>query len=271
MARLYDEVCEISSKNEKDSPYVEFLATFLSYAQVFHISNVHELIQPEHGFHTKDDFPNIVPPYEFTWMEWKIRPDFAKAINFPELNRAGTLTCLQRKENNFILKIFGVTEMMLPTQSIAVFPGYAEYLLDNMGSFIDSDIVLDKDAPIPSEAIDGLLIPTFFAISLLNCKNVTTKECTPFKGEEKRWNKHHKKPLCRFHTLNISSMTNVLKTEGNIKENGPMKALHLCRGHFKTYNEKGLFGKHKGMFYFSPTIRGNKKEGIVLKDYNVIK
>ena len=51
---------------------------------------------------------------------------------------------------------------------------------------------------------------------------------------------------------------------------GIKKALHICRGHFVTYTPKHpLFGKYVGTFWKPDHVRGNAKNGIVLKDYKV--
>jgi len=44
----------------------------------------------------------------------------------------------------------------------------------------------------------------------------------------------------------------------------------LFRGHFKTYTkDKPLFGKLVGKYWFKPHARGNKKKGVVVKDYSL--
>ena len=45
---------------------------------------------------------------------------------------------------------------------------------------------------------------------------------------------------------------------------------HLCRGHFKAYTlERPLFGRYSGRFWWSPHVRGNEAQGVVLKDYEL--
>jgi len=71
--------------------------------------------------------------------------------------------------------------------------------------------------------------------------------------------------------LEIEPMKKVLKSEGNIDEVGLQRALHICRGHFKDYsNGKGLFGKHKGLYWWDSTVRGTESEGKIIKDYNIV-
>jgi hypothetical protein len=47
---------------------------------------------------------------------------------------------------------------------------------------------------------------------------------------------------------------------------GEPLALHWVRGHFKDFREKGVFGKAKGVYWWSPHLAG-KADRVVLKDY----
>ena len=113
-----------------------------------------------------------------------------------------------------------------------------------------------------------LLMPMWLALSFLHCKNVTLMKEDPC---------HSRKPAkagdtCQrlhYHILNIKPMQEVLRREGQSQTSGLKHALHICRGHFKDYQQKGLFGKYQGMFWWESHIRGSSKEGVVVKDYAV--
>lgn len=265
MPRLYDEALSINCADK----YLKIIQKAMPAAQVFLSTNIHKLIDPHGVYEASKDFPNAAPPFSTTWTEWSVAQSFADAIKFPELSRCGTLTISETTDRGFTLHIYGILEMGM---SIAVFPGEAQYTLDTLGNVINHKILMpspQETGGVSPEAIDGLVIPTLLTFSLLNCKNVTTQENKPYQNEIRRWKKRNKNPLCRYHTLNISTMSKILKEKGNIKKNGPAKALHICRGHFRDYTKNGLFGKHKGTYYFGPTIRGNKANGLVTKDYNM--
>jgi len=112
------------------------------------------------------------------------------------------------------------------------------------------------------------------AISFLHCKNITlNKETYRRKSDEQLARKIPSKvrnamPVS-FHTLEITPMKEVLKTEGQSDTVGVKRALHICRGHFRHYeNGRGLFGKYKGTFWIAQHVKGNI-EHIALKDYNI--
>lgn len=111
--------------------------------------------------------------------------------------------------------------------------------------------------------------PAYLAVSFMHCKNVTTEEIIPPEKLSKKFRKKHGRELIRYHILKIEPMRKILKTAGKSDKLGIPKALHICRGHFKDYRQSGLFGKIPGIFWWESHIRGQKEEGIILKDYEI--
>lgn len=110
----------------------------------------------------------------------------------------------------------------------------------------------------------------FLAITLLHCKNVAMVENQPEDKPSRKHKKRHGFPLTKYKTLEIDSMKEILKREGQIEKVGLDRALHICRGHFKTFGgDKKLFGKHEGTYFWPQHIRGKEKAGRVEKDYSV--
>ncbi len=105
------------------------------------------------------------------------------------------------------------------------------------------------------------------ALMLLSSKNIGTEEVKPAEKLNKARAKRGKKPLYTYHTL-------VIKPTGKRQESIPRhlwnNRIHLCRGHFKRYTaDAPLFGKHVGLYWWEPAVRGDKKQGIVQKDYKI--
>lgn len=116
---------------------------------------------------------------------------------------------------------------------------------------------------------DDELYVTLLALAFLNCKNVLTTMQTAPSKLAKAHVKKHGQPLVRWHVLQIDPMKEVLAYEGRSTESGLKRALHICRGHFVTYDEKPAFGKHRGTYWRRAHVRGSRKRGLVLKDYQV--
>lgn len=115
---------------------------------------------------------------------------------------------------------------------------------------------------------------SMLALSFMHCKNVTMKTTEPAKkivhnNSAKRRGEKSFQPVT-FKTLNIKPMRKVLQTEGQERTKGTHTAMHICRGHFKTFDEKPLFGKYKGTYWWEDNVRGSDKERSVQKKYNIV-
>ena len=108
------------------------------------------------------------------------------------------------------------------------------------------------------------------SIRLYNCKNIQTEKISaPIKLNKKRL-KSGRQEIFDYHVLNLVLPSN--KKRGYQEQTTPLShnRIHLCRGHFKEYTkEHPLFGKYTGLYWWEPSVRGQNKDGIVMKDYNI--
>jgi hypothetical protein len=109
------------------------------------------------------------------------------------------------------------------------------------------------------------IVPIQFALSLMHCKNVIFKDAV---HKHRGATNKNKKNFFRYRVLEIAGTKKTLYEEGNVAKTGIKKALHICRGHFRSYDEtKKLFGRVTGTFWIPMHTRGNANLGIVDKDY----
>lgn len=129
------------------------------------------------------------------------------------------------------------------------------------------------------EKLDGLmrqylqaavLFPAFMAHSLLACRNVDTDVHVPPEALSKKHRRKHGTPLVTYRTLRIRPM-GVRQPTGTTPDTDHLDlALHIVRGHFKTYTaDRPLLGRHVGTYWWSQGLRGAKEHGVVIKDYEV--
>lgn len=123
------------------------------------------------------------------------------------------------------------------------------------------------------DELDSLILPCLMALTFLNCKNVHTTEKEPPLETSIRHRKRHGVPLVKYKTLQISTMTGIIQAAKASRSasagDGDSSPLHICRGHFKDYRERGLFGRHKGIYWWDNQMRGSITRGVVFKDYEV--
>lgn len=142
----------------------------------------------------------------------------------------------------------------------------AEHALNKLAAGVS---VSGKEA-VATRINVGLFVP-FLALSFMHCRNTQVKksEPTPYKLERRR-QREGRQPILRYHMINVDALGR--KTSYPAAESGlgsEDKALHICRGHFKHFGERGLFGKWKGMFWWPMHVRGSARSGLVISDYEI--
>lgn len=112
--------------------------------------------------------------------------------------------------------------------------------------------------------------PAFLTTCFLHCNNVARDAVDPPPKASRKHLREHGRELTRYHTLRIDPIKQILEHSGRASQEGLQRALHLCRGHFKTYTPQApLMGKHTGTYFWGPQLRGSGKAGEVRKDYSI--
>jgi hypothetical protein len=112
------------------------------------------------------------------------------------------------------------------------------------------------------------LCPFFLAVTFCHCKNVKVVAQQANRATRRRAQREGTS-LLKLHTLEIAPVKKMLDATRAASGVDLKNALHICRGHFKDYRERGLFGKVKGLFWWDMYIRGEPNQGSVGKDYTV--
>lgn len=147
------------------------------------------------------------------------------------------------------------------------------YVINATGTDIKSrkisNVKMTEDERADQENIDRCILG-FVNISmmLLCCKNISTEIVLPDEKLNKSRKRKKKLPMMEYKVLNVSLPGGGNRTDREANDPIDHNRVHLCRGHFKEYNdEKPLFGKIIGRFWWQPHARG-RGDGVVLKDYN---
>lgn len=107
------------------------------------------------------------------------------------------------------------------------------------------------------------------AFTFLSCKNVRIRRVEEPPKLVRKFELKHRWPRHSYHVLDIQPMRAVLAQADPTNAMTLARAMHVCRGHLKDYRERGLFGKAKGVYYWSPHLRGEAVAGTVAKDYRL--
>lgn len=254
-----------------------------------------------------EQFPQLAPPfprafYEYTLAPWMYDTLFTEAHEGRprKLNQVGVLVVAVETSNIHVdaihdgpLSILNEHKNGAPPKWCLCIEMFTQDRADRvtwapslaLGVTVDGDGLLASDPRYGIWALQNnpaiepqsrawtlmtLAYPALLAISFLHCRNVSTEEHAPPAKLSKAYRRRHGLPLVRYQTLTIEPMKHILRKEGHIEVNGLPKALHICRGHFKDYRASaGLFGKHKGLFWWEMYARGTPSHGAVVKDYAI--
>lgn len=130
------------------------------------------------------------------------------------------------------------------------------------------DVSTGISTPVKRSEIVDLVWDGLSAIGWLNCRNIGTEEVDRSGNVKRRKPNQNKATSLNFHTINLpGTPSKPSDTPGNKTGN---TALHMARGHFKTFTEDApLMGKHVGTYWWGWQVRGNPERGRTVTDYRI--
>jgi hypothetical protein len=139
-----------------------------------------------------------------------------------------------------------------------------------LGDEAETAVPGDSDVEIWNDELKFYVYAALLTVSFMHCKNVDTIDVEPSEAMSRKFAKQHGRPLVSYKTLNIEPMRRVLERDGHATQNGLSNALHICRGHFKSFSSSApLFGKLVGVYWWADQVRGDSSAGVVDKDYRL--
>jgi hypothetical protein len=252
-----------------------------------------EIDKGENRMWSSKDFPNIAPPFDQFFVEAKsvMLKDIWGGLLFHNYTNA------DHKYNRVTPPGTRWTYLVSAYASLwgtcYQYPGFAWLHVGEHGEWLDdtnhvntylmpgyhhlgreSEYIAWLDAgALPLEQMMSYIPFSLMAISLMHCKNVTTEVQKPDVSRQVRrhWQQKHGRPLSSYRVLKIKP-----RGDGRAERDQPSAATgltreHIARGHFKTFTEdKKLFGKWTGTYWWEPQLRGNPQRGTAYKDYEVV-
>ena len=256
----------------------------------------------------KPEHPIVAPPWDDFIIElspspWNFSfgpdsaPEFATSVllsfstmtaqtidgMFNRLSRRGYIEEVTATEGERLMKdIRDSGGWVLAVEMFADFPSgvmpcfWTAMLVESDGTLAEPfqkvlDLISDRIVDDPEDpamaVLEQWLATALMVVSMVNCSNVGLDDETPSYPRPARRRLARKgKPLVTFKRLHIKPHKSHAPS-GEHGEGGV--AVHIVRGHFKTYTEeRPLFGKRTGTYWWQPMLRGTENR-FVLKDYEV--
>lgn len=223
---------------------------------------------PVAGTQTVDSYllPNLIPPFPQLWIEWRVSDPYMRAKGF---RLAGALVlCTTDKGagmHGFEIRcfldyerqhIFQITTAVMVASHIDT--GDMSY----MACVPDPQIYGLQREIAPGRSMASVLaLSALTTVSFVNCRNVAMPWVQPPEKFARAYGRRTGKKLAPYRVIDIVPMSRFLSKqfgdERDPKRRAEM-AFQTVRGHMKRYSDgAGLFGRHKGTFFFSAHDRGS--------------
>jgi hypothetical protein len=224
-----------------------------------------------------ESYTNEAPPFPIIWYEWN---DRLSEISYgKDLSRRGALVKSFKNEYGWERKVYHFH--LLPENKCYVFcvshsciDSLGQLTSDKFNEKFNFDTLEGGASESNKRDLSRMFLYDLLIIAMtttfMHCKNTQLIEAHVSEKLQKSRLKKRKLPLLKHYTLEISPVKKILKEQGNIEKTGIKQAMHICRGHFKDYRDgRGLFGKYQGLYWWEDQVRGDKHEGIIVKNYKV--
>lgn len=252
------------------------------YCGVLDIQNVNDyLVSHAHGIKLKTLFPSSTDrlPFRSTWMKWKgVVDGITLELGALVEESAGEIGL-----SIFVRNLQGIVALPFCLFEMRDFDPLHREVEDQVPMKYDTEIfhpvcdlrkgAIIKLAPKYQDVIFGaykneLIMVVLFAIKLYNCRNVDVSIVQEYDDKlVKKRAKIGRPYVKRIYSLQIGPISIGNRHLGGTSGS---KSFHVCRGHFKTFtDDKPLFGRVVGTFWWPAQVRGSKRLGEVEKEYKL--
>ncbi len=269
-----------SATPQKEIEHWKWLAQCVKASQTFYFGEAEQLDQTIEKRKGEKYDAYINTPFQCTLYEWsesrKIGVDSQKSVWSPK--RAVLVLTLSNKTQ--------VSFGFYYTSESVYGDRWNVSLANSVATPDDDDVKWNNWAGVDwtefggQAACDTIILETGqdFAMArlyndILNCQNVVIKDVLPPEKLNRKRIRKGKLPLYSYKILEVVKGKPKTKNAGSVPwdyKSPEAVRFHLCRGHFKTFtDERPLFGKYSGTFWWNPQSRGDRSKGVVEKDYRV--
>jgi hypothetical protein len=213
---------------------------------------------------TRVDMPNLFGPWDRWWFEWEELDSYSRSHGFTKSAVMGQ-SSLDREtgwwRHELIAFIGSPKTQGLFTDGVCYTADVKpDGILDSIQAANVPWVVNSSGAS--ERAMHPNIPPALLTLSFLNCGNVQVSWLDPPEGLNRATKKRspHRVALTPYAIIDIRAATKLVPEESGPKREGWSRvgaAFREIRGHFKRYQGKGLFGKHKGTFFFSAHQSGS--------------
>ena len=244
----------------------------------------------EKGIDITDLVASMAPPFDQFFIEFQRVPNqwglYAWGCHFKAVSDPAEIAKIHPSDNGYPRWVYKIETYLEQRKGEPTGPaafhicGLAEdgtWFRHSDGQLYWGGWMVDMSHEPPKEVrkqwADGVaqfIFPALMAISFMHCKNVNLDAVTPPEKLSRRHLKRYGRPFVSYGELRIDPIRKVLEQQREGVGGSLRKALHLCRGHFKTFTaDAPLLGRATGTYWWAPQMRGAHIAGVSLRDYRI--
>lgn len=209
----------------------------------------------------------IKPPWPVAYLEWI---DLMTEEETGRLHRFNmSASCIASTSNPGYVWI-SIVEFETQADFGLATGGFIHDELGRFSGYIEADDEADTENHLANTARrDRAVGVVLSAYALCHCRNVELVEMSLPRAERRRLSRSEE-PHAIWRTIKIDGLRHELVERANSV--GFINALHLCRGNFATYEDKGMFGnpKLKGTYWRPSHVKGSPSKGMSSHEYKII-
>jgi hypothetical protein len=210
-------------------------------------------------------YPNMVINYDGS-LQWYLSKN--NALFASCFFRANNLSDLRNNSQPHLVIYFCIDEFARNfTGGNIYYPNEKQFEYDNNKQRLKKSLLSTlSDSKVDNHILHGYGYLQAF-LNILSCKNIKAELETPNEKIQNKRVAKGKLPLVSFYTLKIQ---NIGRDHESTQSGLWTNRIHFCRGHMREYTiDAPLFGRLVGRYWIPPHVRGEKKKGIIIKDYEV--
>ncbi len=278
LARRRRELAPQASASDALDAYMDALDVaedLLREAQVFHFGGLEEAIEAGVDKRVgKREMRNVCLPFPAVLFEWnKLVEDELSILPGQELSLRRAVLFKEETQD--------AERDMLTVLSFSWFGGRdiwemdPEWIRRTTAFMLEPSPLIHAPERWPQfrKEFLGDLSTALECLDMLHCMNIGWKTVeAPEKLNRKRV-RNGREPYDSYHVVEVGPgrlKSKELGREAWGYRSSEGVRLHMCRGHFKTYTEdKPLFGKYTGSWWWQPQARGKAELGRIDKEWHV--
>lgn len=238
-------------------------------------------------FNMEKDFGPIRLPYEWTWMEHGTHRNASQGAGIHEQGwlmheLAAGAPLRARLLRDYSARDLHPDAVLIVASLFIQTPHFDDHVVlswvTEEGRWITSQCFFPPGSAILKNLPSGLSTadaaaelrsmfnPVALAIGLANCRNVDVPTLNTRDETKKNKRSRNRRPSTEYRVIRLPGAP-ANRVDGPAQNPGQVR-LHTVRGHFKTYTaEKPLYGKFTGTWWWTPNVRGHRRNGEVVSTY----